>query len=343
MQAMYDLVGERIPEIFDAQTVDIGVVDARRADLVPVLDRTRSDADRAAHRHHGVPQDRARDARARGRQRGHGAEVPGGGQPVAIAGEPPKSSVFVPLSVGDRGTGVMSLHNLDREHAFSEADVRLLTTIAGSLAWRSRTRGCSRRRASGAANWRSSTASGRPSPSSSTSIALIERLGDQLQSLFGADIVYVALHNEATDMIEFAYYFEDGQRGRSTHHAVRQGLTSKILQTREPLLAEPDARRSRGRRRDRWNAGALVPRRADRRGGPRDRRDQRPEHPAGRPVRRERHRGCCPRSLRTSASPSRTPGSTARPSGGRARWPHWPTSDAKSVGCSIRAVLERIG
>ena len=48
-------------------------------------------------------------------------------------GEPPKSAVFVPLLVGDRATGVISLQNIDREHAFSEADVRLLTTLAGSL------------------------------------------------------------------------------------------------------------------------------------------------------------------------------------------------------------------
>ena len=55
------------------------------------------------------------------------------GNPRAIAGEPSLSSVFVPLLVGDRETGVISLHNLDHEHAFSDADVRLLTTFAASL------------------------------------------------------------------------------------------------------------------------------------------------------------------------------------------------------------------
>jgi len=39
----------------------------------------------------------------------------------------------VPLVTGDRATGVISLQNIDREHAFSESDVRLLATIAGSL------------------------------------------------------------------------------------------------------------------------------------------------------------------------------------------------------------------
>src|SRR5213078_4870562 len=55
------------------------------------------------------------------------------GQPHVLSGEVPKSAVFVPLLVADRATGLISLQNLDHEHAFSEADVRLLTTIASSL------------------------------------------------------------------------------------------------------------------------------------------------------------------------------------------------------------------
>src|SRR5437899_10780895 len=45
----------------------------------------------------------------------------------------PKSAVYVPLVVGDDAIGRISLQNLDREYAFGDADVRLLTTIAGSL------------------------------------------------------------------------------------------------------------------------------------------------------------------------------------------------------------------
>ena len=50
--------------------------------------------------------------------------------------------------VGGQALGVISLQNLDREFAFSESDVRLLTTLASSLAWRWRTRACSTRRRS---------------------------------------------------------------------------------------------------------------------------------------------------------------------------------------------------
>ncbi len=41
---------------------------------------------------------------------------------------------------------------------------------------------------------------------------LIERLGDQMRVTFDADLVYVALHDRETDLIEFAYYSERGER-----------------------------------------------------------------------------------------------------------------------------------
>src|SRR2546423_13135983 len=44
-----------------------------------------------------------------------------------------KSVLFVPLVVGGKATGVISLQNVDREHAFGESDQQLLETLAGSL------------------------------------------------------------------------------------------------------------------------------------------------------------------------------------------------------------------
>ena len=44
-----------------------------------------------------------------------------------------KSSVFVPLIVGDRARGLLNLLDMHREHAFSDSDVRLLQTLANSM------------------------------------------------------------------------------------------------------------------------------------------------------------------------------------------------------------------
>src|SRR5262249_17454447 len=56
----------------------------------------------------------------------HGCTVVGGG-------ETPKSILFVPLVFGARATGIIVLDDVDREHAFTDADQRLLVTLASSL------------------------------------------------------------------------------------------------------------------------------------------------------------------------------------------------------------------
>ncbi len=237
MQGMYDLVGDRIGEIFDAQTVDIGVVDdeagqiwfpyslERGARLIDNPIEIMGFRKIALESREPVVVNEDMERRC--------IEA---GNPLAIAGEPSKSSVFVPLIVGSRQTGVISLHNLDREHAFSEADVRLLTTIAGSLSV-----GLENARLFEEARQRAAELAivnnvGQALAEQVELDALIERLGDQLIEVFSADLVYVALHNTETDMIEFAYYSEHGNRQDNAPMRFGEGLTSRILQTREPLL-----------------------------------------------------------------------------------------------------------
>jgi len=50
-------------------------------------------------------------------------------QLCSIPGQPNQENIIS----GDQVTSVMSLQNLDREDAFSESDVRLLSTLAASL------------------------------------------------------------------------------------------------------------------------------------------------------------------------------------------------------------------
>ena len=79
MQAMYDLVGNRIQEIFDAQVVDIGIVDTSSALIrFPyTIERGVRFPDEPIEIER-APSDRSRDARARGRERRHRAGVHGG-------------------------------------------------------------------------------------------------------------------------------------------------------------------------------------------------------------------------------------------------------------------------
>ena len=117
MQAMYDLVGDRIQEIFDAQVVDIAHPRReRRADPLPVRDRagrrasTTTPIELIGFRRHAARDARAAASSTRRRQERPTSSAIGG----AVRARCRSRRVFVPLVVGDEATGVISLQNLDR-------------------------------------------------------------------------------------------------------------------------------------------------------------------------------------------------------------------------------------
>ena len=135
VQSIYELVGNRFREIFDAQVVMISTYDA--------------DTDLVEHRY----------AVERGmRIPWPGTHPPGGfrariiqtgeplllntnvaeaserlGQPVMAGTDMPRSWLGVPMLDGDQVTGILSIQNLDRENAFGESDIHLLQMFAASM------------------------------------------------------------------------------------------------------------------------------------------------------------------------------------------------------------------
>ena len=76
----------------------------------------------------------------------------------------------------------------------------------------------------------------------------IQLIGNQMQEIFNADIVYVALLDPETKLIHFPYQFGES----FTTLTLGEGLTSKIIETGEPLLINQDV--DGARRRDRGNS-----------------------------------------------------------------------------------------
>src|SRR5262249_35109366 len=141
-----------------------------------------------------------------------------------LAGEWPKSVLFVPLVAGGRAAGVISLQNVDREHAFDEDDQRLLSTLAGSLSValeNARLVHETRQRVSELATVNSV---GQALSSQLDLDALIELVGEQVRETFGADIAYVALQDAASGQIEFPYYYETGERPPQTPLEYGEGI-----------------------------------------------------------------------------------------------------------------------
>ncbi|HEY7023820.1 MAG TPA: GAF domain-containing protein, partial [Candidatus Limnocylindrales bacterium] len=237
MQAMYDLVGDKIQEIFDAQVVDIGIYDFENEvthyaytiergvrypeDSSPFRDITR----------YVLAQEGplvVNDIDEWQAQTGFKFSV--------AVGEPSKSMVFAPLWSGGKKLGRISLQNLDRKNAFSESDVRLLTTLAGSLSValdNARLVAETRQRAA------ELSIINEVSQAAGTELdltKLLELTGNELTNTFSADIVYIALLDRITGRIQFPFYVESGVHEPQADLPLGEGLTSRVMSRRDPLI-----------------------------------------------------------------------------------------------------------
>ena len=236
-QAIYDRVGDKLQAVFDAQVVSISVHDEASGLLTfpYVIERgerlEQHPIELIGFRRHVME---TREPLMITEITPELAEHYG--NPLVLSGEPVKSALFVPLVGGGRVTGVVSLQNVDRTDAFSEEDQRLLTTLAGSLSValdNARLLDESRQRVAELATVNSV---GQGLSSQLDLDALIDLVGEKVQETFEADIAYVALHDRQSDRIDFAYYYEHGQRQDEPSIAYGEGLTSRILDSRAPLL-----------------------------------------------------------------------------------------------------------
>ncbi|HET8571948.1 MAG TPA: GAF domain-containing protein [Candidatus Limnocylindria bacterium] len=237
VQAMYELVGERARDVFDTQVVDIAIYDpasemmefpftVERGQHFPVESRKLM-----GFRKHVIetrqPLLITHDLREVGAQYG---------QPNQLSGEPAKSAIFAPLLLGDRVLGVISLQNLDREYAFNEADVSLLTTIAASLSVAVRTGRLideTRQRVAelGTINSVGEALTARPEVG-----PLLELVGEKTREAFDADITYVALVDEELGIVNFPYFVERGSNALQEPLPLGTGLTSRVIEGRVPVL-----------------------------------------------------------------------------------------------------------
>jgi signal transduction histidine kinase/DNA-binding response OmpR family regulator/putative methionine-R-sulfoxide reductase with GAF domain len=247
MQSMYDLVGDKLQEIFDAQVVDIGILDYEAGvtrfpyaiergvrypdEPTPFTDATRAlIAERAPVVIDDIP----------AWEQDHGA------MPV-VQGEASKSLVRVPMIVGGDVRGTISLQNLDRTHAFSDADVRLLTTLAASLSV-------------ALENARLIDETRRlfaESEERAAELAVVNRVqdglarrldmqsmydlvGDTVFEIFDAQVVDIGIVDREADLIRFPYTLERGVRfDESTMPII--GLRKQVMESRQPMRVNRDA------------------------------------------------------------------------------------------------------
>jgi PAS domain S-box-containing protein len=245
MQSIYDLVGDKIRDIFDAQVVMITTYDQAAQLATPhyVIEK--------GQRFYYEPYPYGGLARHLIRTRQpllvgenmvqHMAKW---GTAVLPGTEVPKSNLTVPLIVGNEVTGSISLENMDREHAFSESDVRLLTTVANSMSVALENvrlfAETKRLLAETQQRTRELELMNAVQQGLATRLdfqAIIDLVGDKLREAFGGASTFIALYDEASNRVETPYFVaEDGRRVYAEPFELGQGLTSIVIKTRRPVV-----------------------------------------------------------------------------------------------------------
>ena len=241
-QSIFELVGERLRELFDSQSISIVGFDAER-DL----------------RHYHYLHERGQrlsfpDAPIAplgwhivrtARPLLLNSDIAGQLKALGIVSKtlpgtrPTRSLLRVPILAEGKVIGSIGLDNVDREHAFDEAAVRLLTTLAGSMSMAlesarlfEQTKSLLAQTEQRANELATINALGQALSSKIDLDELIRTIGEKMREMFRADVVYVALLDEAAGAIRFPYAYGDD----FTPLAPGEGLTGKIIETGRPLL-----------------------------------------------------------------------------------------------------------
>ncbi len=136
MQGIYDAVGDKIREIFNQADIGIRIYDPKtnliqyaycteNGQRITIPANPLSKTGFAAHVL------RTRETLVINEDMAGAVERYGSHVLPGTALE--KSSVYVPLVAGDQARGMLEINDLQREHAFSPSDVRLLQTLANSM------------------------------------------------------------------------------------------------------------------------------------------------------------------------------------------------------------------
>ncbi len=238
MQAIYDLVGDQIRDTFDAQSVLLGMYDHEAEQMIPhyLFEKGK--------RHYLAPWpfNELHRHLIRSRQvvrvdEGFERAMVEFGLHIPPGTEMPLSALFVPLVASGQVKGLVSLQNVDHEHAFSPDDVRLLTTLANTMSV-----------ALESARLFEETQQRNAELAVINSVqqglarqldfhGIIDLVGDQVREIFHGESTYIALYDRGTNLVRFPYFVgSKGQPVEAEPVGLGSGLTSIVIESRQPLV-----------------------------------------------------------------------------------------------------------
>ncbi|MGA2503892.1 MAG: GAF domain-containing SpoIIE family protein phosphatase [Anaerolineales bacterium] len=246
VQAIYDLVGDKIREVFNAQVVMISTYDPQ--------------TDTIEHRY-AIERGKRVYAPGRFPNRGFRMQIVQTRQPVlassrvaeqaACLGQPtlpgtitPKTWLGVPMLVGDQVTGILSLQNVEQEYAFTDSDVRLLQTMAASLSVAlenarlfDETQRLLKETEQRAAELQIINGVQEGPALKLDTASIYELVGDKIREIYLNADISIGIYDPAIDLLSVPYLVEKGLRREFTPFKVAgKGFIGDLLKNPHTLL-----------------------------------------------------------------------------------------------------------
>jgi len=152
------------------------------------------------------------------------------------------SVMFVPIIGGDRVLGGIMMEDYEKEHAFDEAQLRLLQTVAASMGVAlenarlfDETQRLLKETEQRNAELAVINSIQRGLAAELNLQAIIDLVGDKLREIFGSDLTAIALYDRAKDRMLNKYVFDHGARYYPEPFA-RGGISGRVMETRAPIV-----------------------------------------------------------------------------------------------------------
>ncbi|MEO6065045.1 MAG: GAF domain-containing protein, partial [Lysobacterales bacterium] len=155
-----------------------------------------------------------------------------------------KSMLMVPLVVGDQARGLIHLVNMEREHAFSDSDVRLLQTLANSMSVAlenarlfDETQRLLKETEQRNAELAVINSIQQGMAGSLDFQGIVDLVGDKLREVLRSEDVGIAWYDPKSNLLHHLYIYEHGQRLMFRPHTPPPDSPwAQIARTRRPLV-----------------------------------------------------------------------------------------------------------
>ncbi len=244
-KAIVDLVGDKLRDVF--RTGDLGIrwYDPKiQPHPFPVSVRTWREA--AQSRRYLLLRTARGSSwwrRVRPLVAGTRAEAAALGFTVIPGTDDSHSSVFVPIMGSAEVLGMIVMENYENEHAYGEAEVRLLSTVAASMGVAlenarlfDETQRLFKESEQRAAELAIINSVQQALAAELNMQGIYDSVGDKIREIFSKADVGIRIYDAATNLIHFVYSYESGERVAAEPMLVTRGFSEHVVRTRETLV-----------------------------------------------------------------------------------------------------------